>query len=58
MGSIFDKNCSILDTFDSVTPTYASIHDREEVIDWLCGADFHDINPTKWSELFFLARKF
>ena len=52
-----DKNWSILDTFDSVTPTYASTHDREEVIDWLCGADFHDIKPTNWGETSFLARK-
>ena len=52
-----DKNWSILDTFDSVTPTYASTYKREEVFDWLCAAGFQDNKPTNWGETSFLARK-
>ena len=52
-----DKNWSILDTFDSVTPTYASTHDREDVFNWLSAAGFHDSKPTNWGETSFLAKK-
>ena len=52
-----DKNWSILDTFDSVTPTYASTHDRSEVFDWLSAAGFQDIKPTNWGATSFLAKK-
>ena len=52
-----DKNWSILDTFDSITPTYASTHDRSEVFEWLSAAGFQDIKPTKWGKTSFLVRK-
>ena len=52
-----DKNWSILDTFDSVTPTYASTHDRQEVFDWLTAAGFQDIKPTNWGATSFLVKK-
>ena len=52
-----DKNWSILDTFDSVTPMYASTHEREDVFDWLSAAGFQDIKPTNWGKTSFLAKK-
>ena len=52
-----DKNWSILDTFDSITPTYASTHDQSEVFDWLSAAGFQDIKPTNWGATSFLAKK-
>jgi len=54
---LLDKIWSILDTFDSVTPTYASTHDRQDVIGWLDSAGFQNIKPTNWGETSFLANK-
>ena len=54
---LLDKNWSILDTFDSVTPTYASTHDRIEVFDWLSAAGFQNIKPTNWGSTSFLSKK-
>ena len=52
-----DKNWSILDTFDSVTPTYASTHEQKEVFNWLYASGFQDVKPTNWAKTSFLAKK-
>jgi len=51
-----DLQWSILDTFDSVTPTYASTHAREEVNNWLDKAGFSDVHQTKWGEISFISK--
>jgi SAM-dependent methyltransferase len=43
-----DLNWSLLDTFDSVTPSYQSAHESYEVFSWLKKAGFQDIEPTNW----------
>lgn len=43
-----DVNWSILDTFDSVTPSYQSAHESFEVFTWLRKAGFKEVEPTDW----------
>jgi len=43
-----DLNWSLLDTFDSVTPSYQSAHDSFEVFSWLKNTGFSDVEPTNW----------
>ena len=43
-----DLNWSLLDTFDSVTPSYQSAHESYEVFSWMKKAGFSDIEPTNW----------
>jgi len=43
-----DKNWSLLDTFDSITPSYQSAHESYEVFSWLKRSGFHEIEPTNW----------
>lgn len=43
-----DLNWSLLDTFDSVTPSYQSAHECYEVFNWLKESGFVDIEPTNW----------
>ena len=43
-----DINWSLLDTFDSLTPTYQSTHEGHEVFGWLKKAGLREIEPTKW----------
>jgi SAM-dependent methyltransferase len=43
-----DIQWSLLDTFDSVTPSYQSAHSSYEVFSWLKRAGFTDIQPTNW----------
>ena len=52
-----DKNWAILDTFDSITPTYASVHTANELIAWLENAGFKNINSTDWGSTSFTAKK-
>ena len=52
-----DKNWSILDTFDSITPSYASTHENYEVRDWLKKIGFTKILNTKWGKTTFFSRK-
>ena len=52
-----DKKWSILDTFDSVTPSYASTHESNEVHDWLNKNGFINIVGTDWGSTSFLAKK-
>lgn len=46
--SLPDKNWSLLDTFDSVTPSYQSGHESYEVFSWFKETGFHEIEPTNW----------
>ena len=43
-----DATWSLLDTFDSVTPSYQSAHESYEVFDWLRTAGFSSVEPTNW----------
>jgi SAM-dependent methyltransferase len=40
----------ILDTFDAITPTYASTHSEEEVRSWFVNAGCRNIERTKWNK--------
>ena len=52
-----DPDWSLLDTFDSVTPSYQSAHECYEVFSWLKNAGFHNIWPSDWSFTSFSATK-
>ncbi len=52
-----DKNWAILDTFDSVTPKYASVHSSKELVEWMKSAGFKKITSTKWGSTSFIAKK-
>lgn len=43
-----DFHWSLLDTFDSVTPSYQSAHESYEVFNWLKRTGFQDIRPSDW----------
>lgn len=43
-----DKRWSVLDTFDSVTPSYQSAHESFEVYNWLKNSRFENISPSDW----------
>jgi SAM-dependent methyltransferase/uncharacterized protein YbaR (Trm112 family) len=43
-----DVNWSLLDTFDSITPSYQSAHTNYEVFRWLKDTGFREIEPTDW----------
>lgn len=43
-----DYNWSILDTFDSVTPSYQSSHTVYELFGWFRSSGFQEIEPTNW----------
>lgn len=43
-----DKSWRILDTFDSITPTYQSAHSAEEVRDWLQSVHAQEITQCDW----------
>jgi SAM-dependent methyltransferase len=43
-----DFQWSLLDTFDSVTPSYQSAHASFEVFRWLKHAGFMGVEPTDW----------
>jgi SAM-dependent methyltransferase len=46
--SIPDKDWSLLDTFDSITPSYQSGHESFEVFMWFKSVGFRQIEPTNW----------
>lgn len=46
--NLSDRRWSVLDTFDSVTPSYQSAHESYEVFDWLRTAGFGQVEPTNW----------
>lgn len=43
-----DPNWSLLDTFDSVTPTYQSAHESYEVYQWFRTNGLIEIEPSDW----------
>jgi hypothetical protein len=45
-----DSKWSILDTFDSVTPVYASTHKYSEVLEWVTSQGFNKIVKTQWGD--------
>lgn len=51
-----DIDWSVLDTFDSVTPSHQSAHTCHEVFTWLKRAGLHDIEPTTWAPTSFRGR--
>jgi SAM-dependent methyltransferase len=52
-----DLTWSLVDTFDSVTPSYQSAHDSQEVLGWLQHAGLADIETTRWGPTSFHAVK-
>jgi SAM-dependent methyltransferase len=52
-----DVHWSLLDTFDSVTPSYQSAHRVFEVFQWLKSAGMEDIEPSDWGFSAFHARQ-
>jgi ubiquinone/menaquinone biosynthesis C-methylase UbiE/uncharacterized protein YbaR (Trm112 family) len=55
--SIPDKRWSILDTFDSITPSYQSAHESYEVFKWLEKCGFEDIKPSNWGFTSYTGKK-
>jgi hypothetical protein len=43
-----DRNWSLLDTFDSITPSYQSAHESYEVFVWLKESGYKGIEPSNW----------
>lgn len=43
-----DGRWRLLDTFDAITPYYASTHTQQEVIGWFKKINCHDILQTNW----------
>jgi SAM-dependent methyltransferase len=43
-----DIHWSVLDTFDSVTPSYQSAHESYEIFQWLRSAKLSEVEPTNW----------
>ncbi|MGO9120627.1 MAG: methyltransferase domain-containing protein [Desulfomonilaceae bacterium] len=52
-----DFQWSLLDTFDSLTPSHQSAHDTYEVFCWLKEAGFKDIEPSNWGFCSFVGFK-
>lgn len=52
-----DKNWSYLDTFDSLTPHFASTHEKKDIIKWLKYSNFKKIKKTFWGNTSFKAQK-
>jgi ubiquinone/menaquinone biosynthesis C-methylase UbiE len=44
-----DWKWSVLDTFDSLTPSYQSAHESYEVFRWFKDNQYKNIEPTDWS---------
>mgnify|MGYP001355871534 CR=1 FL=1 len=57
MAYLPDKKWSILDTFDSLTPTYQSTHTSFEIYQWLKNSNFKNIKPTDWGFTSYNAKK-
>ena len=52
-----DYKWSILDTFDSVTPSYQKGFSTYEVYMWLKNSNFRNIRPTNWGSASFKTKK-
>jgi hypothetical protein len=48
IANLPDIRWSVLDTFDSVTPSYQSTHSSIEVYRWYVGAGYREVHPTDW----------
>ena len=48
-----DFRWTLLDTFDSLTPSYQSTHETYEVFNWFRKAQFAEIEPTDWGSTAF-----
>jgi len=52
-----DRRWSLLDTFDSVTPTHQSFHESYEVFQWFKKAGLSNIEPSDWGSTSFHGMK-
>ena len=43
-----DRRWRVLDTFDSVTPTYQTAHESYEVFRWFRESGLTDVEPSDW----------
>ena len=49
--TLLDVRWSVLDTFDSVTPSYQSTHDLYEVQEWFVEKGYSDVRIAEWDNL-------
>jgi ubiquinone/menaquinone biosynthesis C-methylase UbiE/uncharacterized protein YbaR (Trm112 family) len=52
-----DKRWSILDTFDSITPSYQSAHESYEIYKWFVNNGYKNIRPTNWASTAYIGSK-
>lgn len=52
-----DENWRVLDTFDAITPYYASTHTSKEVQDWFKSMNYEKILQTNWGTTSFVGIK-
>ncbi|TWW09966.1 hypothetical protein E3A20_09050 [Planctomyces bekefii] len=52
-----DKDWSLLDTFDSVTPSYQSAHGSYEIYCWFKAIGYNNIEPTNWGNTSYCGSK-
>lgn len=52
-----DRRWRVLDTFDAITPAYASTHTSDEVRAWFKEVGCVDVRPTAWGETSFVGIK-
>ena len=55
--SMPDRDWSLLDTFDSITPSYQSGHESYEVFTWFKDAKYKKIKPTNWGNTSWRGKK-
>ena len=48
-----DIDWAILDTFDSLSPAYASTHESDEVESWFLNANFQKLSKMDWNDATF-----
>lgn len=51
-----DRRWTLLDTFDSVTPSYQSAHETYEVFSWFKSAGLVEVEPSDWGYTAFHGR--
>jgi len=52
-----DRKWSLLDTFDSVTPSYQSSHESYEVYKWFVDSGYQNTHPTNWGSTAYVGEK-
>lgn len=57
VAHVSDSAWRLLDTFDSITPSYASTHTREEVQGWFAEAGCSDVRQSLWGDTSFVGIK-